>query len=241
MSIILVSGGLDSATSLAWALENTAGPHIPLSFYYGQRHSREQESAARLCEHYRLPAPRTINLAQAFAVIGGSSLTSGLVHGNPSIEAVERTPSELPPTFVPGRNLIFLSVAAAVGYVEKVYDVVGGWNALDYSGYPDCRPAFFELAESAAGSALGLAYEVAQGEYSFAGDNKKDTPRITIHRPLVNMTKKQIIQEGLHLNVPYGLTWSCYSGGDRPCGVCDSCQIRANGFSSLGLTDPALA
>src|SRR5205809_539718 len=113
MSIILISGGLDSATSTAWAIRNTSPPHVPLSFYYGQRHAKEQYYAAKLCEHFDLPRPREINLGQAFAVIGGSSLTSGLVHGNPSTEKVERTESELPPSFVPGRNLIFLSIAAA--------------------------------------------------------------------------------------------------------------------------------
>src|SRR5262245_33092255 len=156
MSVILVSGGLDSAVALSWALKQTPPPHIPVSVFYGQRHAREQFSASRLCEHYDLPAPRQIQLAQAFAVIGGSSLTSGLVSGNPSTEEVHRTESELPPTFVPGRNLIFLSIAAAIGYTERIYDVVGGWNAVDYSGYPDCRDEFFIAASKTLDLALGF-------------------------------------------------------------------------------------
>lgn len=227
MSIILVSGGLDSATALAWALENTKAPHIPISFFYGQRHAKEQQCSADLCRHFQIPQPRNVNLAQAFSVIGGSSLTSGLVHGNPSTEAVERTESDLPPSFVPGRNLIMLSIAAAIGYTEKVYEIVGGWNAVDYSGYPDCRSAFFFGMRQTINLALGLA-------------DASGTPKFHIYTPLIDLSKSEIIQWGLLMKVPYSMTWSCYAGGDIPCGECDSCKIREEGFAKLGMVDPSL-
>jgi 7-cyano-7-deazaguanine synthase len=224
MSIILISGGLDSAVSTKWALDNTKGPHIPLSFYYGQRHAKEQQCATALLSQFGLPPATEINLAASFAIIGGSSLTSGLVHGNPSIEQVERTESDLPPTFVPGRNLIMLSIAASIGYVNKVYEICGGWNAVDYSGYPDCRPEFFRSLTNTLNHALGLP----------------NVETYYIHTPLIAMSKAEIIESGLRRKVPFHLTWSCYSGGDTPCGDCDSCKIRAAGFASLNIPDPAL-
>lgn len=135
MAVVLVSGGLDSTVALAWAKKHlTHESIIPISFAYGQRHSREVAAAERVVEHYGLPTPRYINLSQAFHMIGGSSLTSGLREGNPSTEEVSRTLSDLPPTFVPGRNIIMIAVAGSIAYVEKMDSVVGGWNAVDYSG-----------------------------------------------------------------------------------------------------------
>jgi 7-cyano-7-deazaguanine synthase len=220
VSILLISGGLDSAVATAWALQHTASPHIPISFFYGQRHAIERDYASRLCDHFGLAQPRNINLAQAFATIGGSSLTSGLVHGNPSLEEVERTESDLPPSFVPGRNMIMLSVAAAIGYVEKTYEIVGGWNVLDYSGYPDCRPNFLTAVERAA--TLALDHD------------------IVVTAPLLHLTKAEIISMGLKLDVPFSLTYSCYAGAEQPCGECDSCVIRTGGFTANGIADPAL-
>jgi 7-cyano-7-deazaguanine synthase len=225
MSILLISGGLDSAVATAVALsERPNEQHIPLSFFYGQRHAIERQYAHLLCSHFSLPLPRNINLAQPFAVVGGSSLTSGLVHGNPSTEKVERTEDDLPPSFVPGRNLIFLSLAAAVGYVEKQYTIVGGWNAVDYSGYPDCRNEFFQSLEASIFFALGL----------------KEGSRFAIERPLIDLSKEEIIRLGLSLKVPFQYTYSCYSGAAAPCGDCDSCRIRAEGFAKVGIPDPAL-
>jgi 7-cyano-7-deazaguanine synthase len=185
-------------------------------------------AAQLVCEHYGLPSPRYINLSQAFYMIGGSSLTSGNREGNPSEEAVDRTPSDLPPSFVPGRNIIMLAVAAAVGYTEKAYDIVGGWNAVDYSGYPDCRPEFINSMISTLNIGLGL------------GGNPADKG-INIFAPLVYASKSHIIQLGLDLQAPLHLTWSCYSGGSVPCMECDSCKIRQQGFETLGVPDPALA
>lgn len=221
-AIVLLSGGLDSATALGWASDRF-DRILPVSIYYGQRHRRETFAAESICEHYQLETPRYLDFSQAFAMIGGSSLTSGRIDTNPSSEEVERTESLLPPTFVPGRNLVFISAAAALGYVEKIPNIVGGWNAVDYSGYPDCRPDFFESLEQTIAYALGL-----------------DLGQLRIHTPLITLTKAQIIKLGLSLNVPYQLTWSCYAGGDTPCGQCDSCSIRIAGFKAAGLDDPAL-
>jgi len=226
-TIVLLSGGLDSAAALAWALAQTPGPHTCISFYYGQRHSREREAASAICLAHGLHPPYSFNLAQAFSVIGGSSLTSGLVHGNPSTEPVDRTSDALPPTFVPGRNLVFLSLAYGLAYTSKAHNIVGGWNAVDYSGYPDCRPEF--LAAFSAAADIGLD----SGEH--------DATPIRLHAPLVSLTKADIIKLGLKHQAHFELSWSCYSGGEAPCGVCDSCQIRRDGFLAAGLADPALS
>jgi 7-cyano-7-deazaguanine synthase len=226
-SIVLISGGLDSCTALAWTHKNLGPDILPISFAYGQRHSREITAAERICEHYNLPTPRYFNLAQAFTQIGGSSLTSGVRSNNPSLEEVERTASDLPPTFVPGRNIIMLAVAASLGYVERRYALIGGWNVLDYSGYPDCRPHFFHSLQNALNFGLGLEPD---GE-----------PAIAIHAPLVHLTKAEIIQLGMDLEAPLGYSWSCYAGGTDPCNECDSCKIRIAGFESIGAPDPALA
>jgi 7-cyano-7-deazaguanine synthase len=235
-AIVLLSGGLDSATALAWAIKEcggTPGDHIvPISFFYGQRHYVERDYAYELCDHYGLQMPVNFDLSQSFIAIGGSALTSGVVDGNPSTEEVHRTQSDLPPSFVPGRNLIFLSVAAAYGYTEKIYDIVGGWNAVDYSGYPDCRENFFKSLQDTINYALDLP---------FVRVVDKTDNSVRIHTPLIKLSKAEIIKLGLSLEVPYDKTWSCYAGGDTPCGECDSCKIRADGFASVGIADPALA
>jgi 7-cyano-7-deazaguanine synthase len=121
-----------------------------------------------------------------------------------------------------------LSIAAGIAYVEKVYDIVGGWNAVDYSGYPDCRPEFFAALMETIDLALGFK------------TSDVNPQKVTIYTPLIHLTKAEIIILGRSLKVPYGLTWSCYAGGDVPCGECDSCKIRVEGFASAGEKDPAL-
>lgn len=229
-AIVLVSGGLDSAVSSAWAARTFgAEACIPINFAYGQRHARELVAGDLVCDFLFRTPPRTFNLQQVFTTIGGSSLTSGLREGNPSIEAVTRTPSDLPPTFVPGRNILMLSIAAALGYTEQAYNLVGGWNVLDYSGYPDCRPEFFDALEQTLDIGLGLGL----------GPDGVSIKAMNIHAPLVRLTKVQIIQLGIELRAPLAMTWSCYAGGSEPCGVCDSCKIRAAGFAEVGMDDPA--
>ena len=228
-AIVLISGGLDSAVSSAWAARQF-GPEscIPINFAYGQRHSRELVAGDMVSDYLFRQPPRTFNLQQVFTVVGGSSLTSGSREGNPSAEAVHRTPSDLPPTFVPGRNILMLTIAAALGYTEEALNLVGGWNVLDYSGYPDCRPEFFDAMENALAEGLGL--------YT----NRNRLKPIQIHAPLVLLTKVEIIKLGIELSAPLAMTWSCYAGGSEPCSVCDSCKIRSAGFMELGMDDPAI-
>jgi 7-cyano-7-deazaguanine synthase len=194
-----------------------------VNFAYGQRHSREIVASTRICEHYNLAYPITFNLAQAFRMTGGSSLTSGVNEGNPSEEHVLRTADALPSTFVPGRNIIMLSFAAALAYTERAQAIYGGWNQLDYSGYPDCRTEFLLSMEDALAHGLDLP-----------------PGALAIRAPLVSMSKAEIIQLGQVINAPLHLTWSCYAGGSAPCGECDSCKIRIAGFATLGVPDPAL-
>lgn len=236
MSIVLLSGGLDSAVALAWALDAFKTPAIPISVTYGQRHAREQLSAQRICEYYNLAAPLQVDLRSAFSAIAGSSLTDLQHAGNPSEAAVSRTSDALPPTFVPGRNLVFLAVVGAIAYVKQDFDVVGGWNIVDYSGYPDCRPGFLRSAETAINKALGLWPDLDPLHAAHV-----TPPGIRIHAPLLYRTKEAIICDGLRHKAPLHLTWSCYAGGATPCGVCDSCKIRAAGFEAVGIADLALS
>jgi 7-cyano-7-deazaguanine synthase len=219
-AVVLVSGGLDSCVVLSIAHSTYGKGCIPLSFVYGQRHAREIVSAEQICRYYGLQAPTLINLTTAFQGIGGSSLTSGATDGNPSTEAVQRGPDELPPTFVPGRNIIMIAVAAAFAYTHEAGEIYGGWNAVDYSGYPDCRPRFLREMEHALCSGL-------------------DRDMIVTY-PLVHSSKADIIKKGIANGAPMHLSWSCYAGGlSTPCGVCDSCKIRAEGFAKVGIPDPA--
>lgn len=240
-AIVLVSGGLDSCVSATWAAKQF-GPSncIPISFAYGQRHARELVASERISEELFGVTPRTVNLTQAFSIIGGSSLTSGIRDGNPSTEAVERTPSDLPPTFVPGRNILMVSIAASLGYVEKARFIVGGWNILDYSGYPDCRIEFFTALASALSQGLGMD---ERGGVVISNDAMQyaNPDGVIICAPIIHSTKAEIIRLGNNLDAPLQLTWSCYAGGSSPCGECDSCKIRAEGFAKVGIEDPAVA
>jgi len=220
MSIVLLSGGLDSAVALAWAKVETEAPPFLVSIQYGQRHCRERDSARALAEFYGLEYPVDVHLGSAFAAIGGTSLLGIAGTGNPSA-ASSTGQTDYPPTFVPGRNAIFLAIACSIAYVRQDPDIVGGWNAVDYSGYPDCRPEFLRAMHSAMLAALVPA-------------------RLAIHSPLLHLSKAHIIELGQSLGVPFELTWSCYTGGQTPCGVCDSCRIRADGFAARGIEDPAL-
>jgi 7-cyano-7-deazaguanine synthase len=220
--VVLVSGGLDSCVTLAIAHSQYGKGCIPLSFVYGQRHSREVVAAGNITSFYGLPAPYIVDLTVAFQGIGGSSLTSGITDGNPSKEHVDRPDDKLPSTFVPGRNIIMIAVAGAFAYTHGAGEIYGGWNAVDYSGYPDCRPRFLRDMEHALCG--GLASEMI------------------LTYPLVHSSKVDIIRRGLNMNAPMHLSWSCYAGGlSTPCGECDSCKIRAEGFEKLGIPDPASA
>jgi len=220
-AIVLLSGGLDSATALAVAQRESYEVYA-LSFDYGQRHAFELEaarrvaSAAQVRQHIVFP----LNLR----TFGGSALTADLAV--PKDRAEAEMSSGIPVTYVPARNTIFLSIA--LGWAESlgISDLFIGVNVLDYSGYPDCRPEYLRAFEQMAN--LGTK----------AGVEGKSTWRI--HAPLIQMTKAEIIRRGTELGVDYSLTHSCYdpNSAGRPCGRCDSCRLRLKGFAEAGLTDP---
>jgi 7-cyano-7-deazaguanine synthase len=220
-AIVLLSGGLDSATVLAIAKIQGFAPYA-LSFSYGQRHAWELEAAKRVAASLGVVEHRIASID--LRVFGGSALTSDLPV--PKGRDLSEMAHGVPITYVPARNTIFLSFALAWAEVLGAHDIFLGVNALDYSGYPDCRPEFIAAFESMANLATKAGVEGRQ--------------RLTIHTPLIAMTKAQIIAKGLSLRVDYGLTSSCYdpSPTGKPCGQCDSCLLRQKGFRENGLEDP---
>jgi 7-cyano-7-deazaguanine synthase len=223
-AIVLLSGGLDSATVLAIARDEGFEPYA-LSFRYGQRHEVELEAARRVANV--LGAAEHVVVDIDLRVFGGSALTADIdVPHHGRVEDLDST--EIPITYVPARNTIFLSFALAWAETLDVSDVFIGVNALDYSGYPDCRPEYIAAFEQMANLATKAGVEGRQ--------------RLRIHTPLIKLTKAQTIQRGLELGVDYSLTHSCYDprSDGQACGTCDSCLLRGRGFAELGLTDPAL-
>ncbi|HYI94158.1 MAG TPA: 7-cyano-7-deazaguanine synthase QueC [Bryobacteraceae bacterium] len=218
-AVVLLSGGLDSATVLAIAKEQGYVPHT-LSFDYNQRHRWELEQARRTAEHARVGQHQVIHFdLRAF---GGSALTSDIdVPKNRDL--ADRT---IPITYVPARNTIFLSFALAWAETLSCTDIFLGVNALDYSGYPDCRPEYVAAYERMANLATRAGVEGGA--------------KLRIHTPLIEMTKAEIIRTGLRLGVDYSLTSSCYDPlpSGAPCGACDSCQLRRKGFAEAGAADP---
>ena len=220
-AVVLLSGGLDSYTAAAMARADGFRLHA-LTVSYGQRHAREIEAARTVARS--LGVARHVEIAVDLSTFGGSSLTSDL----PVPKDRPIDPAEIPSTYVPARNTVFLSLALGWAEVLDARDIVIGVNALDYSGYPDCRPefiaAFEQLASLATAKGVGGA-------------------RFRVHTPLIALTKAQIIERGLALGLDYGLTHSCYdpSADGRPCGRCDSCVLRAAGFAQAGVPDPLLS
>jgi 7-cyano-7-deazaguanine synthase len=222
-AVVLLSGGLDSATVLAMAAAQAFEPYA-LSFRYGQRHVCELEAAARIAQRHG--ARRHVVVDFDLRTFGGSALTGDLPV--PKDRTTDQMGQGIPVTYVPARNTIFLSFALAWAETLQCADIFIGVNALDYSGYPDCRPEYIEAFQRMANLATRAGVEGKQS--------------LTIHTPLIRMTKAQIIREGLKLGVDYALTQSCYDPGpaDRPCGRCDACLLRAKGFAEAGTTDPLL-
>ena len=217
-AVLLLSGGLDSYT--AGALAREAGHRLyALSLDYGQRHDREVRSAERIAE--ALEAAEHITLRLDLRQWGGSALTSD------EPVPIDRDEAEMaeaiPATYVPARNAIFLSLALGFAEARGAQILVAGMNQLDYSGYPDCRDEFLRAFEAMAN--LGTKAGV-EGE------------GFRVWAPLLRMTKADIVREGARLGLYYGMSWSCYLGGEHPCGVCDSCLLRAKGFSEAGQIDP---
>jgi 7-cyano-7-deazaguanine synthase len=221
-AVVLLSGGLDSATAMAIAIDAGFEVHA-LSFRYGQRHDVELIAARRVA--LALGAVDHVEISFDLRAFGGSALTAEI--DVPHHETVDELGDGVPVTYVPARNTIFLSFALALAETRRAHDIFVGVNALDYSGYPDCRPEYIDAYEHMANLATKEAI---------------DGNGVTIHAPLVEMTKAQIIARGRELGVDYSLTHSCYDPVDgRACGTCDSCLLREKGFRELGLSDPALA
>lgn len=246
-AVVLLSGGLDSSTTLAIA--GAEGYELyALSFDYGQRHNIELKSAARIAES--LGVKKHLVTRFDMRAIGGSALTdeidvpkndsrgvSRYALDNESAKG-EKTPALIPVTYVPARNTIFLSFALAWAEVLQAADIFIGANAVDYSGYPDCRPEYLRAFEAMANLATKVAVE---GKI-----------RVSIHAPLLSLTKSEIIKKGIELGLDYSLTWSCYDPQPRtearrgtselsdylPCGRCDSCLFREKGFEEAGVSDP---
>jgi 7-cyano-7-deazaguanine synthase len=219
--VVLVSGGVDSATTLAIARAEGFDCHA-LSFDYGQRHRRELEAARAVARGLGAAGHRVVSID--LRTFGGSALTGDLAV--PKGRSVPEIGRGIPVTYVPARNTIFLSFALAFAEVLGAADIFIGVNAIDYSGYPDCRPEYIRAFEAMANLATKMGVEGR---------------RISIRAPLIEMTKARIIRRGAELGVDYGLTFSCYDPGPagRPCGRCDSCLLRAAGFAEAGLPDPA--
>jgi 7-cyano-7-deazaguanine synthase len=219
VNLVVLSGGLDSTVCMALAARE--GPVVAVTFDYGQRHRVELDRAAAVAARYR--AEQLVVRLDA-SQWGGSALT------DPSIDVPDSQgdtqSSRIPVTYVPARNLIFLSVAAGVAEVREADAIYIGVNALDYSGYPDCRPEFIESFAATAALALKRGVEGRPLE---------------LRTPLIDLTKAQIVKLGLSVGAPIELSWSCYRGDERPCGRCDACGLRAKGFAEAGVADPALA
>jgi 7-cyano-7-deazaguanine synthase len=215
-AVVLVSGGLDSATVLAMARAHGYDCYA-LSFNYGQRHRAELQAAARVAAALGAVEHKTITLD--LAGIGGSALT------DTAIAVPEQASKGIPVTYVPARNTVFLALALGWAEVIAAQDIFIGVNAVDYSGYPDCRPEFIAAFEKTANLATKAGVEGRP---------------FHIHTPLIQLSKAQIIQEGQSLGVDYAITVSCYQADDqgRACGRCDSCRLRREGFAAAGVTDP---
>jgi 7-cyano-7-deazaguanine synthase len=214
--LVILSGGLDSTVCMALADRESETPPLALTFDYGQRHRKEVDRAAGVAGHYRSDH---LVVQLDTSAWGGSALT------DPSIDIPAAGDSGgIPITYVPARNSIFLAVALGVAEARQLDAVWIGVNAIDYSGYPDCRPEFIEAfrAVAATGQKRGV-----QGD------------PIAIRTPLIESTKSEIVRMGLECGAPLNLTWSCYAGGDMPCGICDACVLRARGFAEAGAGDPA--
>ncbi len=220
-AVVLLSGGVDSTTMLAVALHEGFDIYA-LSFRYGQRHLVELEAAGRIAQHFNVVNHLIIDID--LRLIGGSALTADIAV--PKGRNAEQLGKDIPVTYVPARNTIFLSYALAWAEVIGSNDIFIGVNALDYSGYPDCRPEYVAAYEKMANLATKSAVEGRQ--------------KIKIHAPLIKLGKARIIERGLQLGVDYSLTHSCYdpTAQGLACGQCDSCLLRLKGFKDAGLTDP---
>jgi 7-cyano-7-deazaguanine synthase len=218
-AVVLLSGGLDSSTVLAMALER-GSEVVALTFDYGQKHRRELDSATRIAKHYDVKEHIVMPLELGRYL--NSSLTKDSI-SIPSGRSQAEIGAEIPSTYVPARNIVFLSIASSIAESRGAPSVFIAANAIDFSGYPDCTPEFMESFQRMldVGTKAGREGHV-----------------IKIETPILKMSKAQIVKEAIRLGVPLGLTWSCYRGGGKACGECDSCRLRLEGFEAAGVKDP---
>ncbi len=216
-SVVLLSGGMDSATCLALAARDRPPVHA-LTVVYGQRHLREIRSARRLGRRYAVARHVVLDLPL------GPLLDSALTRSGRPLPGARRRGGSIPTTYVPARNTILLAVALGYAESEGCGAIYYGANAVDYSGYPDCRPEFVRAFARLARLATRAGVEGGR--------------TIRVVAPLLHRSKGDIVRLGDRLGVPWELTWSCYAGGERPCGLCDACRLRARGFRQAGRTDP---
>jgi 7-cyano-7-deazaguanine synthase len=223
-AVILLSGGLDSATTLAIAKDRGYACHA-ISFDYGQKQRVELEAAAKLAQQMQAASHRTVRVD--LGAFGGSALTDSAL-SVPKDRSDDDIAHGIPVTYVPARNTVFLSYALGLAEVIDAHDIFIGVNAVDYSGYPDCRPEFIAAFQTLANLATKSGVE---------------GHTITVHAPLIDLTKPQIIERGLALGVDYAQTHTCYdpTQDGKPCEHCDACHLRIEAFKSLGMTDPALS
>lgn len=219
-AVVLLSGGIDSSTTLYLACKEGYTCYA-LIIDYGQRHRKEIEFASKIAQEARCQEIKKIKIDLPWR---GSALLDEKM-SIPRGRDLKQMAENIPVTYVPGRNMIFLSLAVSWAEVLEAEAVFIGANALDYSGYPDCRPFFFEA----------FRQTICKGTRTGVEGRE-----IKIKTPLIDWTKAKIIEEGMKLGVPYEYTWSCYQGEDQPCGECDSCRLRAKGFEEAGFTDPLL-
>jgi len=219
-TLVLVSGGLDSCVALAYCRYYDFDVRGTVHFQYGQSHAKEIAHSRVLCQALGVPEPRVINLN--FEHLRG---TSALLprEGFDQTDAAETITDQfghaVSKTYVPGRNIVMLAMLGGICDAERIHYITGGWNAVDYSGYPDCRPQFIYAMQDAL--RMGLRWPVS------------------INAPLNYLSKADVIKLGRRINAPLELTWSCYKGDEKPCGECPSCKVRAKGFAEAGLEDPA--
>jgi len=221
-AVVLLSGGLDSTTILAYA-KSQGFDLYALSFFYGQRHKFELEASKKVAQQFGVVDHKIVKIdLRAF---GGSALTAEIEV--PKGRTEKEMEGEIPITYVPARNTIFLSFALAFAEVNKSNDIFIGVNAVDYSGYPDCRPEYIAAYQTMANLATKTGVE--------------DSNNLTIHTPLIDLKKSEIIKMGIDLGVDYAITSTCYDPNKKglPCGICDSCVLRLKGFEELGMKDPA--
>jgi 7-cyano-7-deazaguanine synthase len=210
-ALILLSGGLDSVTALAWAIQTGCALRGAISFTYGQRHIREVEAAAAIAAHYHVPYQSV-----ALTPISGSRLTDlGDIPQGRDLSALDEN---IAPTYVPNRNMILIAYAAAHALLSDTAHLIGGWNHADAVNYPDCRDEFLESAQQTLRAATLREF--------------------TIIRPLIRDDKPAIVRRALDLGAPLHLTWTCYLGEEKACGACDACQLRVSAFQQVGAIDP---